>query len=64
MSVVSVVGCQVQVSATGRPLIQRSPTECSVSECVLETSATRRPRPTRAVEPRGRNTTGNNRRFN
>jgi len=33
MSVVSVVCCQVEVSATGRSLVQRSPTECGVSEC-------------------------------
>jgi hypothetical protein len=33
LSVVSVVCCQVEVSATGRSLVQRSPTECGVSEC-------------------------------
>jgi hypothetical protein len=33
MSVVSVVCCQVKFSATGRSLVQRSPTECCVSEC-------------------------------
>jgi hypothetical protein len=32
LSVVSVVCCQVEVSATGRSLVQRSHTECSVSE--------------------------------
>jgi hypothetical protein len=31
--------------------VQRSPTECGVSECDLETSALRRPRPTRADVP-------------
>jgi hypothetical protein len=31
MSVVRVVCCQVEVSATGRSLVQRSPTECGVS---------------------------------
>ena len=36
MSVVSVVCCQVEVSATGRSLVQRSPTDCGVSECDLE----------------------------
>jgi hypothetical protein len=51
MSVVNVVCCQVEVSATGRSLIQRSPTKCGVSECDLETSTMRRPRPTRALEP-------------
>jgi hypothetical protein len=30
---VCVVCCQVEVSATGRSLVQRSPTECGVSEC-------------------------------
>jgi hypothetical protein len=42
--------CQVQVSATGRSLIQRSPTDCDVSEYDLETSTMRRPRPTTAIE--------------
>ena len=31
MTVVSVVCCQVEVSVTGRSLIQRSPTECGES---------------------------------
>jgi hypothetical protein len=43
--------CQVEVSATSRSLVQRSPTECGVSECDLETSTIRMPRLTRAVEP-------------
>jgi hypothetical protein len=43
------VCCQVKISATGRSLVQRSSTECGVSECVLETSTMRRPRLTRAV---------------
>ena len=30
---VSVVCCQVEVSATGWSLVQRSPTECGVSVC-------------------------------
>jgi hypothetical protein len=42
---VSVVCCQVEVSATGRSFVQRSPTEYGVSECDLETSAMRRPSP-------------------
>jgi hypothetical protein len=25
--------CQVEISATGRSLVQRSPTDCGVSEC-------------------------------
>ena len=46
LSLVSVVCCQVKVSATGQTLVQRSPTECGVYECDLETSIMRRPRPT------------------
>ena len=34
LSVVSVMCCQAEVSATGCSLIQRSPTECAVSVCV------------------------------
>jgi hypothetical protein len=41
--------CQVEVSASGRSLVQRSPTECDVSECDRETSQ-RITRPTRFVE--------------
>jgi len=37
-SLVIVVCCQVEVSATGRSLVQRSPTECGVSECDSEAS--------------------------
>jgi hypothetical protein len=51
LSLVSVVCCQIEVSGTGRSLVQTSPTECGVSECDRETSIMRRPRPTRAVEP-------------
>jgi len=36
MSVESVVCCQVEVSATSWWLIQRSPTECDVSPCVVQ----------------------------
>ena len=36
MFVVRVVCCQVEVSATSRSLVQRSPIECDVSECDLE----------------------------
>jgi hypothetical protein len=32
LSLVSVVCCQVEVSATGWFLVQRSPTECGVSQ--------------------------------
>jgi hypothetical protein len=42
---VSVVCCQVEVSATGWSLIQRSPTDCGVSECDREASTVRRPWP-------------------
>ena len=45
------VCCQVEVSATGRSLVQGNATECGVSECDLEASTMGRPRPTRAVEP-------------
>ena len=51
MSLVTVVCCQVEVSAAGRSLVQRSPTECGLSECDCETSKRRRPGPKRAVEP-------------
>jgi len=45
VSLVSVVCCQVEAYATGRSLIQRSLTECGVSECDLEISTRRRPGP-------------------
>jgi hypothetical protein len=42
------VCCQVEVSATGWSLVQRSPTECGVSKvCDREASIMRRPWPTR-----------------
>ena len=50
LSFVSVVCCQVEVSATVRSLVQSSPRECGVSECDREASIMIRPRPTRAVE--------------
>jgi hypothetical protein len=37
--------CPVEVSTTGRSLVQRSPTECGVSVCDIITSTMRRPRP-------------------
>ena len=46
-----VVCCQVEVSVSGRSLVQRSPTERGVSECDHESSIKRRPWPTGAVEP-------------
>jgi hypothetical protein len=55
LSLVSVVCCQVEVSVTGRSLVQRSPTECGVSECDREASTMRRPWPTMgAVLPWGK----------
>ena len=43
LSVVSVVCCcQVEVCAAGRSLVQRSPTECDLSECDREASTIRR----------------------
>jgi hypothetical protein len=46
LSGVSVVGCRVEVSASGRSLVQRSPTQCGVSACDREVSIMRRPWPT------------------
>ena len=46
----SVVCRQVEVSAMGGSLVQRSPTECSVFECGLETSIMRLSR-RKAIEP-------------
>jgi len=45
MSLVSVACCQVDVTATSRSLLQRSPAERGVSMCDLETATIRRPRP-------------------
>jgi hypothetical protein len=50
LSVVSVVFCHVEVSATGRSLDQSSPTEFGVSDCDRRTSY-RMPRPTKVIEP-------------
>ena len=47
LSLVSVVFCEVEVSASGWSLVQRSPTECGVSECDREDSIMRRPWPIR-----------------
>jgi len=35
LSVVSVVGCQVELSATSWSLVQRRPTDCGASLCVI-----------------------------
>ena len=49
-SLVSVVCCEAEVSASDRSLDHRSPTECGASECDLETSTLNTPRPTTAFE--------------
>jgi hypothetical protein len=53
LSVVSVVCCQIEISATRCSLVQRSPTDCGVSECHHETSTMRRPCVTRGCVTRG-----------
>jgi len=50
LSLVSVVCCQVEITAKSRSLVQRSPAECDVSECYAETTTMRKPVPSRAVE--------------
>jgi hypothetical protein len=40
-----------EVSASGRSLVQRSPTQCDVSECDREASTVKRPGPVRSVAP-------------
>jgi hypothetical protein len=50
LSVVSVVGCQVEVSPTGRSLVQISLIKYRVSECDFETPTRKRLRPTGDVE--------------
>ena len=47
LSLVSDMWCQVEVSASGWSLVQRSPTKCGVSECDREASIMRRSWPTR-----------------
>jgi hypothetical protein len=47
MDVVSVVCCQVAVTATSCSPVQRSPTECGVTECEREATTVRRRRPSR-----------------
>ena len=49
VSLARVVCCQVEVSATGQSLALRSPTECTMLECDLETSTTRRSRSTNST---------------
>ena len=50
----SVVCCQVEVSVMGWSIIQRSPTECGVSECDREVSIMRRPWPTGGLSHHGK----------
>jgi hypothetical protein len=50
LSLLNVVCCQVEVSASNWSFIHRSLTECGVSEYDREVSM-RRPWPTRAVQP-------------
>ena len=57
---VGVLCCQVEISASGRSLFQRSPTECGVSECDREASIIRRPWPIGAVAPWKRKSKINN----
>jgi hypothetical protein len=45
LSFVSVVCCQVEVSATDWSLVQRSPTDCGASCVIQKTSKTRRLKP-------------------
>ena len=49
VSLVIVVFCEAEVSATDRSLIQRSPTDCAVFECDREASILRRPWPPRGL---------------
>jgi hypothetical protein len=35
LSLVNVECCRIEVSATGRSLVQRSPTDCGASLCVI-----------------------------
>ena len=47
LSLVSVVSCQVGVSASGSSCLQWSPTECGASGCDRAASIIRKPCPTR-----------------
>jgi len=52
LSVVIVVCCRIEVSASGLSLVQRSPTDCGASECGRKSSILRRPWPLGVVAPR------------
>jgi hypothetical protein len=43
LSLVGILLCQIEISATGRLVVQRRRTECGVSECDTEASTIRRP---------------------
>jgi hypothetical protein len=58
LSLVSALCCQVKVSALDQSLVQRSPTECGVSECDREASVMRMPWPTRGCGALGRERVG------
>jgi len=51
LSLVSVVCCQVEVTASVWSQVRRSPTDCGVSECDQESSIMRSPRLLGAVAP-------------
>ena len=53
-SVLMVVCCKVQVSVSSWSLVQRSPIDCGVSECDLETSRTRKTWPALGCKDTGR----------
>jgi len=46
----SVVCWHVDIPETGHSLVPKSPTECDVSKCDVETPKMKTPRPFRAVE--------------
>jgi hypothetical protein len=48
--------CEVEISATGLSLVQRSPTKCGVSECDYEPWITRRLLPTGLLHHGKKNT--------
>ena len=51
LSVVSVVCCVVEISATGRSLVQRIPIDCGVAVCDKQILLTGRPPPKYGVAP-------------
>ena len=55
LSVLSVVFCQVEISASGLSLVQSSPTECGVSESDRKASIMSRPWPITSCSTMGAN---------